>query len=67
MFPCLQSVIKETFRFHRTGLLLIPRKVEVDTKINGYIIPKNLQIFVNIHAIGRDSSILLNPDSFDPE
>ncbi|KAL2537957.1 Cytochrome [Forsythia ovata] len=40
---------------------------EVDTEINGYIVPKNSQIFVNKWTIGRDSNIWSNPDSFDPE
>ncbi|KAL2472350.1 Cytochrome [Abeliophyllum distichum] len=65
--PYLQSVVKETFRYHPVGPFLIPHKAEVDVEINGYIVPKNAQILVNIWAIGRDSSIWLNPDSFEPE
>ncbi|KAL2539424.1 Cytochrome [Abeliophyllum distichum] len=65
--PYLQSVIKETLRYHSPGPFLIPRKAEVDIKINGYTIPKDAQILVNVWAIGRDSNIWLNPDSFEPE
>ncbi|KAL2472363.1 Cytochrome [Abeliophyllum distichum] len=65
--PYLQSVVKETFRYHPVGPFLIPHKAEADVEINGYVVPKNAQILVNIWAIGRDSSIWLNPDSFEPE
>ncbi|KAL0366230.1 UNVERIFIED_CONTAM: cytochrome [Sesamum radiatum] len=40
---------------------------EADTEINGYIVPRNGQILVNAWAIGRDSNIWSNPDSFEPE
>ncbi|KAL0432539.1 UNVERIFIED_CONTAM: cytochrome [Sesamum latifolium] len=65
--PYLQAVVKEIFRLHPPGPLLIPHKAEVDTEINGYIVPRDGQILVNAWAIGRDSSIWSNPDSFEPE
>ncbi|KAL8525242.1 hypothetical protein ACS0TY_014753 [Phlomoides rotata] len=38
-----------------------------EVEINGYAIPKTAQIFVNVWAIGRDSTIWPNPASFEPE
>ncbi|KAL0432541.1 UNVERIFIED_CONTAM: cytochrome [Sesamum latifolium] len=41
--PYLQAVVKEVFRLHPPGPLLIPHKAEVDTEINGYIVPSDGQ------------------------
>ncbi|KAG8375385.1 hypothetical protein BUALT_Bualt10G0094500 [Buddleja alternifolia] len=65
--PYLQAVVKENFRFHPTGPILIPHKSETDVEINGYIIPKHTQILVNTWAMGRESSLWSNPTSFEPE
>ncbi|KAG8391714.1 hypothetical protein BUALT_Bualt01G0215900 [Buddleja alternifolia] len=65
--PYLQAVVKETFRIHPTVPFLVPHKANEDTEINGQVVPKNAQILVNVWAIGRDSSIWSNPDSFMPE
>ncbi|EYU25445.1 hypothetical protein MIMGU_mgv1a018354mg [Erythranthe guttata] len=65
--PYLRAVVKETFRFHPVVLFLIPHKANANVEMNGYIIPKDAQILVNIWAMGRDSSIWSNADMFEPE
>ncbi|XP_020597702.1 geraniol 8-hydroxylase-like isoform X2 [Phalaenopsis equestris] len=65
--PFLQAVLKETLRFHPPAPLLVPHKTEERTEINGYTVPKNSQVLVNVWAIGRDEQVWENPDCFMPE
>lgn len=64
--PYLQALVKETFRLHPAGALLV-RQAETDIKIDQYLVPKDAQLLVNLWAIGRDESLWPNPDSFLPE
>ncbi|XP_051150020.1 cytochrome P450 76T24-like [Andrographis paniculata] len=65
--PYLQAIIKESFRLHPPGPLLVPHQAAADVDVDGYVIPTKAQVLVNIWAMGRDPGIWVDPDHFNPE
>lgn len=62
----LKLVINETLRLH-PPVSIIPRASREEFEMDGYHIPLNVNIIVNIWLIGRDPNYWQNPESFEPE
>lgn len=65
--PYLKAVIKETLRLHPPLPFLVPHMAMDSCNFQGYFIPKETQILVNVWAIGRDPKKWEEPLKFKPE
>ncbi|KAJ1288917.1 hypothetical protein BS78_02G125200 [Paspalum vaginatum] len=63
----LKMTVKENFRVHPPGTLLIPRETMRRCEIGGYDVLPGTRVFVNVWEMGRDPSIWDDPEEFRPE
>ncbi|KAJ8467095.1 hypothetical protein OPV22_029647 [Ensete ventricosum] len=65
--PYLHAVCKEALRLHPSTPLGLPHFSFEECEVNGYHIPCNTRLLVNIWAIGRDAAAWDDPLAFDPD
>jgi cytochrome P450 len=65
--PYLQAILKETFRIHPAGPLLVPHRSIQPCQVEGYNFPTNTRLIVNLWAMGRDPNNWEKPLEFDPD
>ncbi|KAL9269466.1 Cytochrome P450 76C1-like protein [Drosera capensis] len=65
--PYLNAIVKETFRLHPPAPFLAPHSPTTTTTLNGYTIPHNSSVLLNMYSIHRDPLIWNNPTRFLPE
>ncbi|KAG2126244.1 cytochrome P450 [Suillus bovinus] len=65
--PYVESILRETFRWHPILPLGVPHATSSDDTYNGYFIPKGTTVMCNIWAISRDEKRYPNASHFIPE
>ncbi|XP_008798387.2 flavonoid 3',5'-hydroxylase 1-like [Phoenix dactylifera] len=65
--PYLQAICKEALRMHPSTPLSLPHFSFDPCEVEGYYIPGNTRLLVNIWAIGRNPDVWEDPLEFKPE
>ncbi|KAA1473576.1 cytochrome P450 [Dentipellis sp. KUC8613] len=65
--PYVQAVMSEVFRMRPSLQMGVPHYSTADEVVNGYLIPKNTTIIMNIWAMNRDPEVFYYPERFDPD
>ncbi|KAG8928006.1 hypothetical protein FRC01_006592 [Tulasnella sp. 417] len=63
----LHAVVLETLRWHPVGTVGLPHTSLTDDTYQGYFIPKETAVIVNVWGISRNTKYYSNPSAFYPE
>ena len=64
--PFTQACIYETLRYSPPLPLGLPHATTTDTFLNGYFIPKNTPVLINLYSSTRDKRYWKEPEKFNP-
>lgn len=64
--PYIEAFINETMRFHCAGPILVPKSTTQDVCFNGFNIPVDTFVMVNMWSVMRDPNYWEEPNEFDP-
>ena len=64
--PFTEACIQETLRHCPPNPLALPHATTVDTTLNGYFIPQNTTVFLNLYSVSRDERYWKEPEQFNP-
>jgi cytochrome P450 len=64
--PYMQAILKENFRIHPPIPFLVPHCSIEPSQVQGYNLPPNTRVLVNLWAMGRDLNTWEKPLQFDP-
>lgn len=65
--PYVEAVIMEVMRMYFVVPIAGPRRALQDTKLQGYSIPKDTVVLVDIHSVHHDEQHWKDPEVFRPE
>lgn len=65
--PCVEAVIRETYRLYPAGTLGIPHAVDEEDEYNGYFIRRGSTILVNVWHSMHNAETYPEPERFNPE
>ncbi|KAI0770514.1 cytochrome P450 [Fomes fomentarius] len=67
LLPYVGAIVKEVLRWHVGGPLGMPHLSTSDGEYDGYLIPKDSILLVNVWSISRDPKRYPDPEKFIPE
>ncbi|XP_035829009.1 cytochrome P450 1A5-like [Aplysia californica] len=64
--PMTEATLLEVLRHSCIFPFALPHSTTKDTELDGYAIPKDTLVFVNLWSVSRDAEFFQDPEKFDP-
>ncbi|XP_032752308.1 cytochrome P450 2B1-like [Rattus rattus] len=65
--PNTEAVIPEIQRFSDLSSVVFPQRVTIDTFFQGFLLPKNTEVYPILSSVLHDPQYFEHPDTFNPE